>query len=112
MMIYDRIKVVVDREEYLECGVSKGMVGRICSPEIRDNMFLVGFIDDEMKIDDIIIPIRISDMEFYERGFGTVKNILEEMPGGDGRWWCIVEDGFIKNLKGDKKNKIPYDYDS
>lgn len=26
--------------------------------------------------------------------------------------WCIVEDGFIKNLNGDKKNKIAYDYES
>lgn len=27
-------------------------------------------------------------------------------------WWCKVEDGYIVNLKGEKKNKTPYDYDS
>ena len=26
--------------------------------------------------------------------------------------WCKVEDGYIINLKGEKKNKIPFDYES
>jgi len=37
---------------------------------------------------------------------------LEDLPGNDPNWWCKVEDGYITNLKGERKNKIPYDYNS
>lgn len=40
------------------------------------------------------------------------EDILEDLPGHDPAWWCKVEDGYILNLKGERKNKIPYDYDS
>ena len=112
MIIYDKVKVIRDDPEYEKWGVKKDMIGRICTAEIRDNEFEVCFIDPEMKKDDIIIPIKIKDLEFYKRGFGTMKNVWEELPSPDPRWWCVVEDGFIKNFKGEKKNKIPYDYDS
>ena len=42
----------------------------------------------------------------------TDEAILEDLPNHDPEWWCKVEDGYIWNLKGEKKNKIPYDYDS
>lgn len=32
--------------------------------------------------------------------------ILSDLPGYDPNWLCKVEDGYIKNLKGEKKNKI------
>ena len=112
MIIYDKVKVINDRPEYLEWGVKKGMIGDIISAEIRDNDFEVCFIDKNMIKDDIIIPIRIKDLEFVERGFGTMDTVWDELPSKDPRWWCQVEDGFIKNFKGEKKNKIPYDYDS
>ena len=112
MIIYDKVKVLKDRSQYAELGVYKDMVGRICTAEIRDNCFEVCFIDPTMKKDDIFCPIRIEDLEMVERGFGTMKNVWEELPSHDPRWWCIVEDGYIKNLKGEKKNKIAYDYDS
>ena len=42
----------------------------------------------------------------------TDAEIQESLPKQDPRWWCKVENGFIMNLLGEKKNKIPYDYDS
>ncbi len=112
MIIYDKVKVINDRPEYAEWGVHKGMIGDIITAEIRDNDFEVCFIDPNMVKDDIIIPIKIKDLEFVERGFGTMDTVWDELPSKDPRWWCVVEDGFIKNFKGEKKNKIPYDYDS
>lgn len=112
MIIYDKVRVIRDDPKYEKWDVHKGMVGRICTAEIRDNEFEVAFIDPEMKKDDIIIPIKIKDLEFVERGFGTMDTVWDELPSKDPRWWCVVEDGFIKNFKGEKKNKIPYDYDS
>ena len=112
MIIYDKVKVLNDRPEYAEEGVKRDMVGRICTAEIRDNCFEVCFIDSEMKKDDIFCPIKIKDLEMVECGFGTMKNVWEELPSPDPRWWCVVEDGFIKNFNGEKKNKIAYDYDS
>lgn len=41
-----------------------------------------------------------------------MKMILDELPKNNPKWWCKVEDGFIVNLLGEKKNKIAYDYNS
>ena len=43
---------------------------------------------------------------------GVSEDILEDLPDHDPAWWCKVEDGYILNLKGERKNKIPYDYNS
>ena len=40
------------------------------------------------------------------------KEILEDLPKQNPKWWCKVEDGYIMNLLGEKKNKIAYDYNS
>ena len=40
------------------------------------------------------------------------EDILEDLPAHNPDWWCRVEDGYILNLKGERKNKIPYDYNS
>ena len=42
----------------------------------------------------------------------TDDDILEDLPQHDTRWWCKVEDGYILNLLGEKKNKEPYKYNS
>ena len=111
MIIYDKVKVKTSNPKYETYGIKQGAIGRICSAEIRDNSFEVCFIDEKMVEDDIIIPINIQDLELVDKGFGNIQIIQQELPS-DQPWWCIVEDGFIKNLKGDKKNKIAYDYDS
>ena len=66
---------------------------------------------NELK-DDIFCEINIQDLELVEDGGCTDEELLERLPKKDPHWWCKVEDGLIMNLKGDKKNKIPYDYNS
>lgn len=128
MNIYDDVKVINDREEYKKEGVFKGMIGRILLGEIRNNSFYVDFIDKNFEIhkddpqwfenhyeeleDDIMIPIKIEDLELVRKNWATDKTILDELPANNPEWWCKVEDGYIVNLLGEKKNKIPYDYDS
>ncbi len=128
MKIYDDVRVIKDREEYAKEGVYKGMVGRIILAEIRSNKFMVNFIDeafalhkdepewfeehyDELK-DDINIPIKIKDLELIKENWSTDDSILNELPANNPAWWCKVEGGYIMNLLGEKKNKVPYDYDS
>ena len=128
MKAYDDVKVINDNENYKKEGVYKGMVGYIVMPEIRDDCFLVCFIDEnfekhkddydwfnshynEIK-EDIFCEIKIKDLELVKDGGCSDEELLEELPKNDPRWWCKVENGFIINLNGDKKNKIQYDYNS
>lgn len=56
------------------------------------------------------IEIDIDDLRLVKSSNITNKDILEELPGKDPKWWCIVENGFITNLLGEHKNNIPYKY--
>ncbi len=127
MKEYDEVKVINDNEYYNSQGVYAGMVGTIILPEIRDNTFYVCFIDpkfadptfdfsSEENIrslkNDIFLDIKISDLELVKDGKCPDKDILDELPKNNPKWWCKVEDGYIMNLLGEKKNKIPFDYDS
>ena len=56
--------------------------------------------------------IKISDLEFVEDGKCPDEDILDALPKNNPKWWCKVEYGYITNLIGEKKNKVPYDYDS
>ena len=126
MKLYDKIRVINDCKYYNDNGVFKGRLGRINSAEIRDNCFEVIFIDerffdksynwtDENLLtikEDILLEMNIEDMEVVEPSNSTDQDILDELPKNDPRWWCKVENGYIMNLLGDKKNKIPYDYKS
>ncbi len=112
MKYLDKVKVTHDREEYSEYGIHKGMVGTIILAEIRDNCFVVIFIDPNMEKDDIDIPISINDLELVEDREMQDSAILGDLPKNNPSWWCKVEDGYIMNLKGERKNKIPYDYNS
>ncbi|MBE7076213.1 MAG: hypothetical protein E7375_04045 [Clostridiales bacterium] len=128
MNIYDDVRVLNDKEEYKKEGVFKDMVGRIILGEIRENSFYVNFIDKNFEIhkndpewfeehydeleDDISIPIKIEDLELVKKNWATDKTILNSLPQNNPAWWCKVENGYIMNLLGDKKNKIPYDYNS
>ena len=66
MRYLDKVKVLNDSPEYTEAGVLKNMIGTIISAEIRDNTFLVIFVDEKMQNDDISIPIKIEDLELAE----------------------------------------------
>ena len=67
---------------------------------------------DELE-DDIMLPIKIEDLELVRKNPDiSDESILDSLPANNPAWWCKVEDGYILNLLGNKKNKIPYDYDS
>lgn len=126
MKLFDKVKVINNNKSYKKDGVEQGMIGRIWSGEIRDNCFLVLFIDPKFNDpkflwndesihtlkDDIIIPIKISDLEVVKEENTTDEQILQDIPKNNPKWWCKVENGYIMNLLGEKKNKIPYNYDS
>ena len=126
MKYFDDVRVINDCKEYNDDGVYKGMVGTIFSAEIRDACFLLCFIDErwhdkeftsheenfDLMKNDIIAVIKIKDLELVKDNHTTDEAILSELPSPDPRWWCKVEDGFIVNLKGEKLNKIAYDYES
>lgn len=126
MKLFDKIKVINDCEYYNKNGVFKGRVGRINSAEIRDNCFEVVFIDERFFDenfkwtdenlstieDDVFLEMPIEDLEVIEESNATDEDILESIPLKNKEWWCKVENGYIMNLLGEKKNKIPYDYNS
>lgn len=126
MKYLDKVRVIKDRKKYEEQGVYKGMIGTIIDAEIRDNCFHVAFIDpkfydktfiwteESMKTikDDIFYPIRIEDLEIVEDNHCSDDWMLNALPQNDPRWWCKVENGYILNLNGERKNKTPYDYQS
>ena len=126
MKFLDKVKVLVDKKEYNDNEIYEGMIGTIIDAEIRDNCFNVIFIDERVKDkdfmskeenflslkDDIIYPISIKDLELVEDGNCSDDQILESIPLHNKDWWCKVEDGYIINLNGKRKNKIPYKYNS
>ena len=126
MRYLDRVKVLRDRDEYNENGVVKGMIGTICDAEIRDDCFHVAFIDERVKDkkfmsveenifklkDDIFCAIKIEDLKLVEENNTPDEWLLDAIPKHNKKWWCKVEDGYIVNLLGERKNKVPYDYNS
>lgn len=126
MKYMDEVRVIKDKKEYNKEGIYAGRTGWINSCEIRSGSFQVIFIDpryidetfewnDEsiyLLAEDVIITMNIEDLEFVSDGGATDEIILSGLPQNDPRWWCKVEDGFIYNLLGEKKNKIAYDYNS
>ena len=126
MRYLDNVRVIRDKDSYIKNGVFKGMVGTICDAEIRDNCFHVAFVDERVKNhefmsdesnwnnlqDDIFCEINISDLELVKDNKTPDFIILDSIPKHNKSWWCKVEDGYIINLLGEKKNKIPFDYKS
>ena len=113
MQYGDMVKVVIEKKDYSKNNVHKDMIGMLSDAEIRNNCFMVIFSykyspDNE----DIYIPIFVGDLEVTEKGNYTDKQILADLPKQNPKWWCKVENGYILNLLGEKKNKIPYDYNS
>lgn len=107
MKIYDKVRVTRMHNDYKKDIAF--LTGTIIQPEIRDDRFYVAFNKGEGYIYQ---DVRISDLQVIEEGWGTDEVILEELPKNNPKWWCKVEDGYILNLLGERKNKIPYDYDS
>lgn len=126
MKLLDDVKVITDRDEYKKENVFAGMIGTIIDAEIRFGEFFVCFQDQRIfdkefmsikdnifkLINDICIPVKIEDLELVQDGGCTDKIIKNSLPKKHPDWYCKVENGFIINLEGKKKNKIPYDYNS
>ena len=112
MKYFDKVKVLVEKDEYLKDNVHEGEVGRIWLPEIRDNRFYVAFETNDQWDMYKYCLIKVEDLEIVEDYGCSDEDILDAIPKNNSNWWCKVEDGFIMNLNGDKKNKIPYDYNS
>lgn len=113
MKYCDLVEVLVEKEEYAKKHVHKGMIGMLTDPEIRDNEFMVVFsYKYSPNEEDIYIPIYVGDIKTVEDGQKSNSEILKDLPKQDPHWWCKVENGFILNLLGEKKNKIAYDYRS
>ena len=126
MKMLDDVKVIKDRDEYRKENIFAGMIGTIIDAEIRFGEFFVCF-QDQRTLDrefmskeenifklknDICIPIKIEDLELVKDGKCTDEMIKNSLPRKSPDWYCKVENGYIINLEGKKKNKIPYDYDS
>lgn len=92
-------------------GHKKRAIGTIILSEIRSLTFDVVF-SDKTGYDYAEREIFVGDMELVRGAGATDEEIPEDLPGHNPAWWCKVEDGYVLNLKGERKNKIPYDYDS
>ena len=126
LKLFDEVRVIKDKEKYNNWGVYKGMIGTIIDAEIRFNAFQVIFTDERSKDkefmsveenifklnDDIVEYIDIEDLEVVKESDVSDEYILENLPKKHPNWYCKVENGYIVNLQGEKKNKIPYDYNS
>ncbi len=105
----DEVKVLTDK--YESEGVKKGDVGTIIMSELRSNKYEVVF-SNEYGRDYAMSEIFVGDLEVVRSSDISDEDILEDLPARNPEWWCKVEDGYILNLKGKRKNKIPYDYNS
>ena len=110
MKYLDKVRVISNK--YEKDGIFKGDVGHILSAEIRNNTFDFYRENPLTKADDLCSAIFVGDLELVESAGATDEDILEALSGHNPDWWCRVEDGYILNLKGERKNKIPYDYNS
>ena len=123
MKYLDDVKVINDN--YKELGIKKGYIGTIIDPDIRWDSFYVCFQDQRVydtnfmskqdnifKLDDDICEgIKIQDLELVKDNKCSDALIEKDLPASHKHQWCKVENGYITNLKGERKNKTPFKYD-
>lgn len=126
MKLLDNVKLIKDRDDYKKQNIFAGMIGTIIDADIRWGEFYVCFQDQRVydkefmskkenifKLsEDICCGVKIEDLQLVKDNHYTDNKIKESLPENHKDWWCKVEDGYILNLNGKKKNKIPYDYNS
>ena len=107
MKYLDEIEITTSK--YEKFGIPIGTKGVIILAAMRNNCF-------ECELFDLAgtetYSINIKDMKVLNSSNVADKEILNDLPKHNPSWWCKVENGFIINLKGEKKNKIPFNYDS
>jgi hypothetical protein len=107
MKYLDSVKIITDK--YKDKGILFGCKGVIISAPIRNNSFEVEVLNVS-KVETFVFSIE--ELEVEKESNATDNDILEDLPQNDPRWWCKVENGYIFNLLGEKKNKEPYKYNS
>ena len=124
MKLLDEVRVI--NNNYEDKGILQGMIGTIIEADIRWNSFYVCFQDQRvydkefMKIKDnifklnkdVCLGVRTSDMEVVKQSNVDDNEIYNNLPENHKDCWCKVEEGFIVNLKGEKKNKKAYHYNT
>ena len=114
MQYLDTVKVININKEYEKDGVSLGDIGVIWDPEIKDNCFYVMF-ERKTSTGGFVCKysiIDVKDLILIEKGICDDALLKKDLPNKNISLWCKVENGYILNLKGQRKNKIPYEYDS
>lgn len=106
MKYFDMVKVIADKKEYRDWEVYEGMIGQITIPDIVDNCFCVDFMEGKW------CKINVADLVVVEEDEDDDEFLLSELPDKNPATWCKVKNGYIINLLGEKKNKVPYDYNS
>lgn len=118
--------VIVKNDKYKDEGITKGMIGTIIEGDIRWESFFVNFQDQRVydknfmeneenifKLNsDICCGIKIEDLDLVKESNCTDVEIRESLPENHKDAWCKVENGYIINLQGKRKNKIAYKYNS
>ena len=66
MKEYDRVELVVEKEEYAKEGVHKGMDGWICDPRNIDGTWLVCFDNADRLEEYPIIAVKEEDLKIVE----------------------------------------------
>lgn len=116
MKLFDKVKLVSDKKQYEIDGVKKGDVGTIIQECLMFTRNKIGCFDvvfyPEAPNKDVYVSIDVCDLELLEESSITDDELLECISDHDTSKWCKVVDGHIMNLKGEKLNKIPYQYDS
>jgi len=110
MKYLDRVRITSNK--YEKYGIRKGDEGHILSAAIRDGRFDFWREDSISKGDNASSDVKIEHLELVSPANVSDDAILADLPKNDPKWWCKVEGGYILNLKGESKNKIPYDYNS
>lgn len=116
MKLFDKVRLISDKKKYNIDGVKLGDIGTIILECLmftgsKGGCFEIVFYP-EAPNKDVYVCVDVCDLELVEESPITDEELLECISDHDPSKWCKVVDGYIMNLKGEKLNKIPYQYDS
>ena len=116
MKLFDKVKLISDKKKYEIDGVKKGEIGTIIQECLMFTAGKVGSFDvlffEDSKDEEVYISVDVCDLEVVKESAITDDELLECISSHNPAKWCKVVDGYIMNLKGEKLNKIPYQYDT
>ena len=74
----DTVEVIVEKEEYVEDGVHKGMQGWICDPRKVNGTWLINFPQCGEKSDIATIPIKETDLKQINGMDAQINELIKE----------------------------------